>query len=155
MGAAPPLPAPVVTAPQRLFCYGTLQIPAVLEAVIGRPLAGLDARLPGFSAFMIRGEVYPGIVRTAGGMTAGRLYPSCSPLELAVLDRFEGRLYRRLALPVTTADGRRVRAWVYGIACGREKMLTATPWRLEVFTRARYARFMQRFVRDRRTLYTT
>ena len=29
--------------PQRLFCYGTLQLPAVLKAVIGRPLQGVRA----------------------------------------------------------------------------------------------------------------
>ena len=105
--------------PQRLFCYGTLQIPAVLEAVIGRPLEGGRARLSGFAAFRVRGEVYPGIARAAGGTTPGRLYRDVSPSELAVLDRFEGALYRRTGRVVTTPDGRRIRAWVYLVAAGR------------------------------------
>lgn len=144
---------PALRIPQRLFCYGTLQIPAVLEAVIGRSLDGGRARLSGFAAYRVRGEVYPGIARTTGGTTPGRLYRKVSPSELAVLDRFEGALYRRTGRVVTTPDGRRVRAWVYRVASGREAMLTRTPWRLREFMHGDYQRFMQRFVRDRRALY--
>lgn len=145
------VPGPGV--PQCLFCYGTLQIPAVLEAVIGRPLEGGPARLPGYAIFRVRGEVYPGIARTTGGSTPGRLYRAVTPQELAVLDRFEGRLYRRTGRVVITPEGRRSRAWVYQVTPGREAVLTRTPWHLRAFRRNGYHRFMQRFVQDRRALY--
>jgi hypothetical protein len=75
------------------------------------------------------------------------------PRELTVLDRFEGRLYRRTGRVVTLPNGRRVRAWVYMLASGRNNMLTRTPWQLRDFRHHRYRRFMERFVRERRALY--
>ena len=52
------LPARRTTAPhddlgQRLFCYGTLQLPAVMEAVIERRLRGVRAVLAGYGAFQM------------------------------------------------------------------------------------------------------
>jgi gamma-glutamylcyclotransferase (GGCT)/AIG2-like uncharacterized protein YtfP len=151
-------PAPPSTAtqqPQRLFCYGTLQIPAVLEAVLGHPLQGRPAGLPGYTAFRIRGETYPGLAPRRESTTPGRLYVDVAPSDLLVLDRFEGYLYRRTARVVSLPNGRRVRAWVYLLAAGRENMLVPSPWRLGAFLRTGYQRFMQRFVRDRRALYVS
>lgn len=139
--------------PQRLFCYGTLQIPAVLEAVLGHALRGGPAGLPGYAAFRVRGETYPGLAPRRESTTPGRLYVDVAPSDLAVLDRFEGYFYRRTARVVHLPSGRRVRAWVYMVAAGRENMLVPSPWHLETFLRTGYQRFMQRFVRDRRALY--
>jgi len=137
----------------RLFCYGTLQIPAVLEAVIGRPLTGVRAYLPGYAPFQVRQAEYPGLVRSPGNATPGRLYRDATAAEIAVLDRFEGRLYRRRGQVVVMANGLRIQAWVYMVAAGRHKQVTATPWRLERFLRTEYPRFMKRFVEDRRAEY--
>ena len=150
---ADPISAAPLSRDRRLFCYGTLQIPAVLDAVIGRPLEGGPAVLPGYMACTVRGETYPGLARSGQSHTPGRLYGDVTPPELAVLDRFEGRLYRREARVVVAANGRRVSAWVYMVAAGREAMLTRDPWCLERFLRTGYPRFMQRFVRERRAIY--
>jgi len=133
-----------------LFCYGTLQIPAVLEAVIGRPLHGVRAYLPGYAPFQVRQAEYPGLVRSPGHVTPGRLYRDTTAAEIAILDRFEGRLYRRRDQVVVMENGLRTQAWVYMVAAGRDKQVTATPWRLEHFLRTVYPRFMKRFVEDRR-----
>ena len=138
---------------QRLFCYGTLQIPAVLEAVIGRRLMGSRARLCGYTARQVRLAEYPGLVKSPNAITCGRLYRDVSPIELNVLDRFEGRLYRRCQHVVVTDSGRRIRAWVYMVAAGQGKKVTGRPWRLERFLRTEYHHFMQRFVKERHHLY--
>ena len=140
---------------QRLFCYGTLQIPVVLEAVIGRGLQGVDAWLPGYAAFQVRQAEYPGLVRSPGDCAGGRLYLDVTAKELAVLDRFEGRLYRRRHQIVVMNNGMRVQAWAYMVAAGREKQLTATPWSLERFMHTAFHRFMRRFVADRRDQYAS
>lgn len=137
----------------RLFCYGTLQIPAVLEAVIGHRLQGIRAVLPGYAAFQIRQAEYPGLVRSPGNKTSGRLYSDVTPLELDVLDRFEGRLYRRRHQILLKDNGQRIQAWVYMVAPGRQKQVTARPWHLDRFMRTEYHRFMRRFVLDRRVLF--
>jgi gamma-glutamylcyclotransferase (GGCT)/AIG2-like uncharacterized protein YtfP len=138
---------------QRLFCYGTLQLTAVLESVIGRRLRGLRAALTEYGAFQVRNAEYPGLLHLPGQITWGLLYENLSPPELDVLDRFEGHLYRRRHQIIRRIDGRRVQAWVYMLATGRHRQLTAVPWQLERFRRSSYGRFMQRFVRDRRFLY--
>jgi gamma-glutamylcyclotransferase (GGCT)/AIG2-like uncharacterized protein YtfP len=137
----------------RLFCYGTLQIPEVLEAVIGHPLRGIRAVLPGYAAYQVRRAEYPGLVRSPGNKTSGRLYRDVSLMELNVLDRFEGRLYRRQPHIILKNSGQRIQAWVYMVAPGRQKQVTAKPWHLDRFLRTGYQRFMRRFVMDRRVLY--
>jgi hypothetical protein len=86
-------------------------------------------------------------------VTAGRLYQDVTPDEIAVLDRFEGRLYRRRPQVVLLDNGRRTRAWVYMVAAGQRNRVSPTPWRLDRFLRTEYHRFMQRFVEDRRHQY--
>jgi len=137
----------------RLFCYGTLQIPAVLEAVIGHRLRGIRAVLPGYAACQIRRAEYPGLLRAPGKKASGRLYTNVTPMELKVLDRFEGRLYRRQHRIVIKDNGRRIQAWVYMVTPGRQKQVTTRPWHLDRFMRTEYHRFMRRFVLDRRVLY--
>lgn len=137
----------------RLFCYGTLQIPAVLEAVIGHRLGGIRAVLPGYAACQVRRAEYPGLIRSPGNKTSGRLYRHVTPAELTVLDRFEGHLYHRRHHVVVSDSGRRIQAWVYMVAPGRQKQVSARPWQLERFMRTDYKRFMRRFVQDRRLLF--
>lgn len=137
----------------RLFCYGTLQIPGVLEAVIGHRLRGIHAVLPGYAAYQVRRAEYPGLLRSPGNKTSGRLYRHVTPEELDVLDRFEGTLYHRRYQVVVNDSGRRIQAWVYMVAPGRQKQVSARPWNLERFMRTDYKRFMRRFVQDRRILF--
>ncbi len=136
-----------------LFCYGTLQIPAVMQAVVGRCFEGRDAVLTGFTAVQVRRADYPGLAPSPGRTAAGQLYFDLPPEALTILDRFEGRLYIRRRLTVRTLDGRRRGAWVYVIRPGREKCLTAAAWKRRTFMRRQFRRFMQRFVQDRRPVF--
>ena len=138
---------------QRLFCYGTLQVPAVMEAVIGRRLWGVRAALPGYGAYQVRRAEYPGLRESRDRTTRGMLYHDLTSAELALLDLFEGAIYQRRHQIVRTRSGRRVQAWTYMMAAGQGRQLTAVPWRLERFMRSQYQRFMKRFVVDRRALY--
>ena len=124
-----------------------------MEAVIGRRAHGLHACLPGYVARRVRRAEYPGLVRCPTEKACGRLYRDITAGELDVLDRFEGCLYRRRRQPVVLYGGRRVQAWTYMVAKGREKKVSGKPWHLNRFMRTDYARFMQRFVEDRRAQY--
>ena len=136
-----------------LFCYGTLQIPAVMLAVIGRHPRGQPAEVRGYGAFEVRRAEYPGLRPTPRQITGGRVYFGLTATELAVLDRFEGQLYRRGRLTVLTGDGRRRGAWVYVVKPSRRQCLTPRRWSLREFRRRRYRRSMQRFVHDRRAVF--
>ncbi len=137
----------------KLFCYGTLQIPAVIEAVVGRRFKGQAAALAGYAAYAVRGAEYPGIRSTPTHTTRGQVYFGLTPGELSILDRFEGLLYQRQRLVVRTCDGRRRGVWTYVVKPARNKQLSAALWCPRDFRRRRLRRFMQRFVTDRRHVF--
>ena len=138
---------------QDLFCYGSLQIPMVIEAVVGRRFKGRAAELNGYAAFEVRRAEYPGIRPTPHRTTPGKIYFRLTSGELAILDRFEGPLYQRRRLVVRMCDGRRRGVWAFAVKPGRYQRLTATLWRQRDFRRRRFRRFMQRFVDDRRDVF--
>ncbi|MEO6395198.1 MAG: gamma-glutamylcyclotransferase family protein [Devosia sp.] len=81
-----------------LFVYGTLRDPDILAGVLGRPLraeAMQPASAPGFRAVYYPGRVYPGLIRSPGGVAEGLLLTDLSAFEFDLLDAFEGDEYRR------------------------------------------------------------
>jgi gamma-glutamylcyclotransferase (GGCT)/AIG2-like uncharacterized protein YtfP len=136
-----------------LFCYGTLQVPAVMQAVTGRVHNGVPAHLPGYARFCVKDADYPGIVPSKTDETDGILYDDISAPELAVLDRFEGEHYTRRITRVLLEDGSRTKAWTYVITEGQEDRLTDQPWRLDRFLESGLSRFMRTYVEDRRKDY--
>lgn len=89
----------------RLFVYGTLRHPPLIEGLVGRAVSPTPATLAGHRAAPMRGRAYPGLVVDAGAETVGALV-EVDDHGLAVLDHFEGDEYTRTAVTVTTADGR-------------------------------------------------
>lgn len=80
---------------EHLYTYGTLQVGAIIEHIVGRPLAGVPARLDDYARFRVRGRVYPAIVEAAGSQVSGVLYVGLEAAELERLDYYEGDLYER------------------------------------------------------------
>ena len=98
----------------RLFAYGTLMFPEILDAVAGTvPMAGTPARLHGFSRRAVRGEAYPAIVPQPLAQVPGMLWSGLPETCLGRLDAFEGSEYRRQRRLLVTADGLRLTAWCY------------------------------------------
>jgi len=62
----------------RLFCYGTLQVPEVIQTVTGRIYTGKSATLDGYARYRVKNTEYPGIIRVAGCKTKGFLYENVS-----------------------------------------------------------------------------
>lgn len=133
-----------VAAPTRLFVYGTLLFSDVLARVAGRRLEGREAVLPGYARHAVRGVVYPGVVRTPGAATEGRLVEGVDALALARIDRFEGRIYERRRLPVRVA-GRAgfVHAGVYVVPPARRHLLDHAPWDPEAFAARHLADYLE------------
>lgn len=98
-----------------LFVYGTLQDADVLGAVLGRAVtvaALRPATAPGYRAVTYPGRVYPALVVSVADAAPGRLVEPLSPLDIAVLDAFEGDEYRREVITVL-AEGAEYRAEAY------------------------------------------
>jgi gamma-glutamylcyclotransferase (GGCT)/AIG2-like uncharacterized protein YtfP len=116
-----------------LFCYGTLEIPEVMQAVTGRRFRGTIALLPDHARFLLHGETYPGLLHSYRSEVAGMLYRDVDRDSLTLLDLFEGDFYRRTSVRVTTAVQEGVPAQTYLVPPEHELLLSQQPWEREHF----------------------
>lgn len=87
----------------RVFVYGSLMVPGVLEAVLGRvPSRILGAKLYGFKRFALENCSYPGIRKHSGSVVEGVVLDGLGSREIEILDLFEevGELYCRESVQV-------------------------------------------------------
>ena len=111
-----------------LFVYGTLLFGEVLDLVLGRrPAIVRRAAAPSWSARILPGEVYPGLVPDSLSAAGGLLLDDLTDEELEVLDRYEGEPYWREAIDVVDDRGSIVRAWSYLLdpSCVSEEVWTS------------------------------
>jgi gamma-glutamylcyclotransferase (GGCT)/AIG2-like uncharacterized protein YtfP len=138
----------------RLFCYGTLQVPEVIRAVTGRTYTGKPAILRGYAIYKVMNAEYPGIIRSADSEIKGIVYDDVSDHDLKVLDLFESDLYRRQLLDVALEDGNACKAWCYVIRDRNKRLLTNETWRLDDFLDDGLESFMSGYVEGRRQVYS-
>lgn len=134
-----------------LFLYGTLQFPAVFEAVTGRPLESESAVLDGYARFRVRDEPYPAIVAAAGAHVPGVICADVDPVSLARVDRFEGEMYRRETVQVRAGrEGRAVDAETYVIRPRWRVLLVDAPWDPDEFARRWHDTYVREGIAARR-----
>lgn len=100
-------------AAARLFAYGTLMLPEVMEVVAGRRCVALPAVLPGHRRRLLRDAVYPVLLPAAGESVAGVLWDGLDDTALARIDRFEDAIYERIRRRVVLAGGEERESFVY------------------------------------------
>ncbi len=127
----------------RLFCYGTLMVPAVWLKVIGREAEGADAVLRGFVCRRVRDRCYPGLLPKPDGQTQGVLYTGLSPRDFRLLDHYEGPEYRRLLLPVILQSGKQERAWCFVTRADCRSRLRRDGWSLQDFVRTHLGAYLR------------
>jgi gamma-glutamylcyclotransferase (GGCT)/AIG2-like uncharacterized protein YtfP len=95
-----------------LFVYGSLLDAAHRAALLGREVAAAPARFEGYER---RRGRYFYIVERAGVETPGLVLSGLGERDFAVLDHYEEvpRLYTRVKVEVTSADGAALQCWVY------------------------------------------
>ena len=124
----------------RLFTYGTLEIPDVFEKVSGGSRRSAPALLQGYARFLVKGECYPGITERGDHSTPGTLYFDMDAAILARIDRFEGPQFTRQTVDVVTSlDGKHWSAYVYTVA---PEDLGGEPWDPGVFLQHHLPEFL-------------
>lgn len=117
-----------------LFTYGTLMVPDIMARVSGCSSTSLAAELAGAVRYGVRGEEYPGLVRSGGGRVQGMLYLDLPAAAISRLDLFEGEYYRREQVEVSACDTGRVycaMAYIFKPEYGH--LLTEKPWEYSEF----------------------
>ncbi|WP_051309920.1 gamma-glutamylcyclotransferase family protein [Desulfogranum japonicum] len=138
---------------QSLFCYGTLQSPMVMKAVVGAAFSGKEAVLHGFARYRIKKTEYPAITAEEGSSVNGKMYWDLDEDAIAKLDAFEGDKYERVPVKVTVAGGEVIDAYAYAIKPEYRKLLSGDPWDFDRFLQNGLERWINWFVEDRRDLF--
>ncbi len=119
-----------------VFTYGTLMTASIMRGVTGHSFQSVAATLHGFARYSVREENYPGIIEETGASVAGILYTGVDAISLERLDRFEGDMYRRIAVEVLDSRGSRLTAFTYLVREAYRQMLTKRPWDPEAFRKS-------------------
>jgi len=127
---------------QNLFVYGTLEIPQVMNKLLGIVPAAEAAVLRDYARYMLLKRPYPGIIKQDGGEVEGVLYRGISAKYLQILDRYEDRFYQRRIVRVKNARGRAARAWTYIIPHHYKNALSDVPWDRAKFIQEHLKRFL-------------
>jgi len=118
---------------RQLFCYGTLMLSDIMQSVARCRQMPRPALLHDYACYRVRDAVYPGIVYKPGSIVFGVVYSGLNPQQLAAIDRYEGKTYRRKMVRVHLDDSTTVPAWAYLIADEYRRRLTDEPWDIQDF----------------------
>jgi gamma-glutamylcyclotransferase (GGCT)/AIG2-like uncharacterized protein YtfP len=126
-----------------LFAYGTLEIPAVMEAVTGRRFPYAPGILSGFARFRVSGEPYPALVPAPSDCIAGVVYTAVDAASLELLDGFEGDLYERRPVHVRVTAGGHISAYAYIVSADRVGRISSEPWERARFVADRLSEYLE------------
>lgn len=129
-----------------VFTYGTLQIPAVMQAVTGKELKPVVATLTGHQRFKFKERTYPGIIQNEACSIEGMLYQGLNEETIEQLDQFEDVMYERCLLDVQAED-RMEKAFVYVTRDEYKDCLSDEEWNLGVFNRKYLKLYLKRIAR--------
>ena len=124
-----------------LFAYGTLMLPEVMHALVGRRVDGVSAILNGYIRRRIRGESFPGIVQGEGSVT-GIVYAGIDVEELERLDDFESDFYDRVDLSDAISADCAAPVLGYVVAPRYRELMSNEDWDLEHFRRVHLQRYV-------------
>ncbi len=113
---------------ERLLSYGTLQIPDVLDILLGRQPRQTPATIHGWRVVALNNRPYPVLVPGTGSdHVTGLVFTDLTDDEWATVDAFEDPVYDLHEIPVADAPP----AWAY--ASTSSPTATTHPWALETF----------------------
>jgi gamma-glutamylcyclotransferase (GGCT)/AIG2-like uncharacterized protein YtfP len=124
-----------------LFAYGTLMCDDIMRRVSGCSLSHKRAILRNYRRHAVRGEVYPALVASEGGLVEGVVYHDIPEAAWLRLDRFEGEMYEPRLVNVSLTDGRTETVHTYIIKPEFEWRLDSIEWDFETFLRSGKTRF--------------
>ena len=128
----------------RVFVYGSLLVPEVVRAVLGRTPTAVPAVLQGYRRCSLRGPAFPALLRAPGHSTVGAVI-ELAPAELRRLDRYEDDFYVRRPVAVGLDDGGMVRAQTYLLSARHRRLAGTRAWSPGTFA-SRHARRLLRYV---------
>jgi len=103
-----------------------------MQEASGLQLEGVPAVLPGYACYKVHDETYPAITANPKGVVQGLLYENIPADALQRLDKFEGDMFVRKNL-IVSSYGIALPAWSYVIANNYREQLEPVEWNFDRF----------------------
>ncbi len=110
----------------KLFVYGTLQFPEILQKITGKLFVAKPASLNDFKRYKVKNAEYPAIVPKPGAITHGFILENVDEASLKAIDFFEGYSYKKIEVTVLVST-KKVTAYTYVWNSG-ENSLSEKDW---------------------------
>lgn len=130
---------------KHIFTYGSLMFTPVWKSVVEGAYLQYRARLSGFVRHCIDNEDYPAIVPgRISSVVEGILYLDISAEDMVRLDQFEGSIYLRQHVQVST-ENNIFAADAYVLRHEYRHLLSNEPWYPEEFEKTGMMRFLDSY----------
>ena len=113
---------------KNVFVYGSLMFDDVWNRIVQRHYEKHTAVLSGYKRLCVKGENYPGLVKSFNNSVEGVIYLDVTAQDIKRLDRFEGEYYKKIPVTVSSESGHALDADVYLFNKSYKNLLSNTPW---------------------------
>lgn len=128
-----------------LFTYGSLMCSDIMLHAAGQQTNFAKATLKNFFCSKIRDREYPGIIPQAGTIVSGVLYYNLESEAIRRLDVFEGEMYQRQNVDISTNKDESTKAMAYVIKPQHVDLLTGEEWNFEDFLTMGKEKFIETY----------
>jgi gamma-glutamylcyclotransferase (GGCT)/AIG2-like uncharacterized protein YtfP len=113
---------------KNVFVYGSLMFDGVWNRIVQHHYEKHTAVLSGYKRLSVKGERYPGLVKSFDSSVKGVVYFDVTAQDINRLDKFEGEYYRKIPVTVSCETAREVNADVYLFNKSNRRSLNNTQW---------------------------
>lgn len=113
---------------KNIFVYGSLMFDDLWQRIVKRRYQKQNAVLPGYKRLSVKGEAYPGLVKSFNSSVEGLVYFNVTAQDIKRLDRFEGRQYKKVPVTVIGETGQLHKARAYLFVRHKRNLLGHKPW---------------------------
>lgn len=128
---------------KRVFVYGPLRFPEVMELIAGRQYPGTKATLIHYACVRVNDQIYPGLVHKTSAHTEGFLYEDVDDAVVKRIEAFKGDMYKQSNLEVNTIDDRKLLATVYVTKPEYRNSLLNELWNADAFRQNQLNEFLR------------
>lgn len=138
--SAPSPAAAAAWAGEPLFVYGSLSLPEVLRAVLGRDARTTPAAVTGWRAAALTDRVFPGLVPARDRRVDGLLVEGLDAAQWRLVDEFEARWYDLRGVALLGGG----EAWTYVLGAGAPVEAGPHDWDRDVFATHHLTGYLER-----------
>lgn len=129
---------------KNLFAYGTLLVPEIWRAVVGKEFPSEPAILPGYEIRRVVNQVFPGISpsQNPDSQVIGRVFLQLDSKSLKRLDAYEGDLYQRTVVSLNRISDGPLNSDVFVIPNHHHHLLSTDSWNIDWFLNGPFSDYL-------------